>query len=93
MSTKHTPGPWQLGTEKTHVFSGKVLIAGCGGYSDNFTKGLREIQQANARLIAAAPDLLHAAQIALEVLNSYAKHDIGAKDELRQAITKATGQD
>ena len=58
MKTKFTPGPWRVEAGDVHVFSDRILIAGCGAHSDNFTPNLRETQQANARLIAAAPDLL-----------------------------------
>lgn len=56
--TKHTPGPWSIGESRDH------RIAVCGGH---FIIGVLEgIYQprgnADARLIAAAPDLLAACQ-------------------------------
>lgn len=58
----YTPGPWQVNPRmEGHVFAGDVLIAGCMGHSRNFDdNGLREQQIANARLVAAAPDLYEA---------------------------------
>jgi hypothetical protein len=68
MSTQHTPGPWQLseytwkdglGTyrrvEQVEGF-GDVVASVCIGHSANHT--LDACADANARLIAAAPDLL-----------------------------------
>jgi hypothetical protein len=55
-----TPGPWAVSPRlEGHVFAGDELIAGCMGHSRNFDDaGLRDRQIANARLIAAAPELL-----------------------------------
>jgi hypothetical protein len=53
----HTPGPWRLSlTDETLVLAGKqqeVASAHCINYDDDW-----EMVAANARLIAAAPDLL-----------------------------------
>ena len=58
---KHTPGPWKIGKflrvyggEKDH-FGGQMLIANVNGGRVGGGDG-----DANARLIAAAPDLLEA---------------------------------
>lgn len=60
--TKHTPGPWDL-CEAHPCSHGARVLAGCriiatvvGGIGRRATKSGR----ANARLIAAAPDLLEA---------------------------------
>jgi hypothetical protein len=51
MTTKHTPGPWaQVGTD---VVTDNFLIAACGERNNPVAK-------ANARMIAAAPELLDA---------------------------------
>ena len=47
---KHTPGPWRA--EKYCIWAGDKYIAGT-------QTGIGEPQEANARLIAAAPDLLY----------------------------------
>ena len=54
MDTKHTPGPWQLGTESEGFF-----IAN-GELRPDIAK--RITSAADARLIAAAPELLAALQ-------------------------------
>jgi hypothetical protein len=52
--SEHTPGPWKL--DGYTVMKGLDTIAVCpNGWSDD---------EANARLIAAAPDLLKACQLA-----------------------------
>ena len=55
-----TPGPWSA-TEafEGHVFAGNRLIASAMGHKDG-KEETRETNLANARLIAAAPDLLAA---------------------------------
>jgi hypothetical protein len=53
--SKHTPGPWEA--KGTDVFAGKNCIGICD--TDNDTQKRME---ANARLMAAAPDLLAALQ-------------------------------
>ncbi len=95
----HTKGPWKLkhikliGAEGYVVEGGTAedldrpaIIASCQADDLNM-----EEVQANARLIAAAPDLLQAAQAALETLER--QHDGGDNDAcklLRQAIKEAT---
>jgi len=57
---KHTPGPWIVKWDY-NVFSGERGIATCGGYTDNYRAGaIHAENRANARLIAAAPELLEA---------------------------------
>lgn len=61
MEAKHTPGPWETGALLTRV---EVLPAGwrmpaCVADCDTkHAPGTQEERVANARLIAAAPDLL-----------------------------------
>lgn len=66
MSTQgeHTPGPWKVfwGKRKRHMFIGIGTEAGEGVTDPHFSlwRGDSEEAAANARLIAAAPDLLEA---------------------------------
>lgn len=92
--TSHTPGPWFVGGETDH---GEILI--CSDARPTICAvdpGAREwCTQANARLIAAAPDLLDALQSILP--DAVANHVGGPDTELRinsarAAITKATGR-
>ena len=86
---KHTPGPWQW----TQHFDPTISI-----YKDGFGTLARLYDsaagtgKANARLIAAAPDLLEAlVQFVDEFYGCYADGE-PAMIKARAAITKATGK-
>jgi hypothetical protein len=93
-----TPGPWKI-VDKRHQKNGQILIM--GGYFDVANVLARnECADANARLIAAAPDLLAACEAALEwhdsVTNSISGGGIprsGVVAKLRTAIASATGEE
>jgi hypothetical protein len=84
MNTQHTPGPWRV--------SGKATINAGRSWIASVSTSNRD---ANARLIAAAPDLLAAAQGALNYIEN-TESELGitlySGDWLRAAIAKATGQ-
>lgn len=100
----HTPGPWSHDYRKNRhggysqeVFdqSGELIATAAWHpvkLDDVTTTTNRE---ANARLIAAAPDLLSAAQQALSHCGPNGYLDFGkpATDALRAAISRATGED
>jgi len=106
MEQKHTPGPWkfadweQFGDTRFYI-SQQEGAPYTPHYSDvasliaeTVSSELVEIQRANARLIAAAPELLEALQacadvILLRVVDGE-KH--GAYLKALDAISKATGQ-
>jgi len=106
MSTQHTPGPWELseytwkdgaGTyrrvEQVEEF-GDVVASVCIGHSANHT--LDACANANARLIAAAPDLLEAiliceGNIASLLASNHPKVYGEWLAVVRAAIAKATG--
>ena len=71
MSAAHTPGPWRIESMK-HVL-GLAIWSGTPHGADEFrVAGVAEMRgaaEANARLIAAAPDLLEALQNMHNVLN------------------------
>ena len=78
MSAKHTPGPWLVrGKQSIRGFKGEYIA------SANWNNGA-----ANARLIAAAPDLL----IALREVLSVADRKTYEFDLARAAIALATGE-
>lgn len=81
MSAQHTPGPWRVGggTGLLNQLAIEPSI-GCA-----YGKG-NEVE-ANARLMAAAPELLKACRMALYALKGR-EHD----QFLRDAIAKATGR-
>ena len=68
----HTPGPWKINPRASMVVeseSGRT-IASCGGYASTSEDTMPE-NQANARLIAAAPSLLTAIYDAREIIALY----------------------
>ena len=85
--SKHTPGPWQW----TQHFDPTISI-----YKDGFGQIARLYDssagtgKANARLIAAAPDLLDALEFVMNRLVDKHEDDIAAQ-KARAAIAKATG--
>ena len=91
--SNHTPGPWFFNDDNDHITSelreGKAEIAICEtGWSEPFESE----QQANARLIAAAPELLEALQAMFAATADTEIHGVaGSPLELaRYAIAKAT---
>jgi hypothetical protein len=96
MSAKHTPAPWRVegrtvyGAKSGHIISHGVNSHGDGpeGYVCN-TSGTSE---ADAQLIAAAPDLLKALTLITEMDGDQpARSDWDMVRIARTAIAKATG--
>ena len=82
MKTTHTPGPWIVRGGNVIESLSRINVAKAW-----MTDGEEEC--ANARLIAAAPDLLAAA---LRSAGFMEKRGVGAGEhDLRVAIAKATG--
>ena len=96
---KHTPGPWKAHFEEAYYVTGPdrgrvammLNLKGAHGLGGRRTG---EESAANARLIAAAPELLEALQ-ALDVLFGHLASD-GTQydwiDRARAVIAKATGE-
>ena len=81
MTTKHTTGPWSINGNK--IDGNGYHIASINSHGT--TEG-----KANARLIAAAPDLLAALEMVME---KYSKNLDGfAFEQVFQAIKKAKGE-
>ena len=93
MAAEHTPGPWS------------VVRASCDDNGDvrYVLDGIKEAKAADARLIAAAPDLLEALKATVA---SWERHyskfpvdetieddEFGAFQSARAAIAKALGSD
>jgi hypothetical protein len=69
--TQHTPGPWKLGVSTTTLCSThKRVVADSGAFICRIEGAdfSREDDVANARLIAAAPELLEALVAAQELI-------------------------
>jgi hypothetical protein len=90
MKNKHTPGPWAI--ENTNhgirlTYSDGMLRS---HVADLFTAALCEEHgnlEANARLIAAAPDLLDAVQA---IVDAFGDQDSLLIDQCKAALAKAT---
>jgi len=98
MSGQHTPGPWVV---FEHAFQGPFVVSEARAVAQVVHGGLMPMtpeEEANARLLAAAPALLEALKDAVDFIV-----DIGSTiaaeasvDEMvadfRAAITSATGE-
>ena len=100
MSAQHTPGPWVVGNldknDQRLVRGEHFEIATCWHHC---VGSIEKEMEANARLIAAAPELLEALE---QVLIEYDEVDLAdhepqsftsAINEARAAIAKAKGGD
>lgn len=95
---KHTPGPWEVDINKTGIVRASKYVRIEQVFEvDNFISPLGEGEiirqgEANAKLIAAAPDLLSACLLAYHSLTL--KEGVNFADEAAQklsdAIKKAT---
>ena len=79
---KHTKGPWRLSEEKFSTLYVEPFI--CAIF------GTDKTAEANARLIAAAPELLEALEGLLEAVSDGAEYI--ATDAAVAAIKKAKGE-
>lgn len=102
--SKHTRGPWAVRVkqpwERGDGGSFAIDAEEWGEMATVYAHCADEsadIGQANARLIAAAPDLLHACRLIIEnaplAADWLERNDIGAYKQVKAAITKATGHD
>ncbi len=70
MSAKHTPGPWEFGPNHSSTgLAGQLVVRPAGEFPHgewvaDVGSMYDDHREANARLIAAAPDLLEVAQAA-----------------------------
>ena len=80
-----TPGPWRVGEQ----FAGFVYSEDGRFVADAMPAGARDLGYANARLIAAAPDLL---AIAKRALNESARVCPDFAADIRTAIAAAEGE-
>ena len=96
---KHTPGPW-LTTESTEHW-GRVNVTVQAAFTANEIatawQGTTDVNRANARLIAAAPDLLEACELIVSAFDQLAPMSPARNEPLqinaaRAAIAKARGE-
>lgn len=95
--TQHTPGPWRPNGNTVEIANGMALrVATCTPIGTGYASKGREESRANARLIAAAPDLLEELKNCISLLESLRgseANEDGMIDhqisEARAAISKA----
>ena len=92
--SKHTPGPWSFWADRNM----RLQV----GPSPNYTVAKMMVtpiegQQANASLLAAAPELLDAlvqmVSVFLDTEGRHGESENDAMDAARAAIAKATGEE
>lgn len=83
--SKHSPSPWFRDKKNPWDIRDARGATICKMYPWDVS-GCREDDQADANLVAAAPQLLEACELALE------SDDRAVKDVLRAAIAKAKGE-
>lgn len=90
MTNKHTPGPWEFDPK---AIRGMYWVKGLDGHPLAYVEHLESVQprvyhDANAKLIAAAPELLDALQT---MLASFVSHFPNGEEvrKARSAIAKA----
>lgn len=93
--SKHTPGPWAIVTDSAgqpmHIV-GETYTKICSFLISVKRNCVKDEIVSNARLIAAAPDLLSHLQFAVKVLSGIPAIGAAAQvDAMRAAIDKATG--
>lgn len=94
--TKHTPGPWNIGKVSEEIFAtdeNGIPRTICQRAEDDEFEA--KPWEANAHLIASAPELLEACKDALESLKRLEDKDGAYRvtniSQLQQAIAKAEG--
>jgi len=92
--SKHTPGPWNYGVQQLGHYSilGPLTDNGNWRVVANTTAATEGVQteEANARLIAAAPELYSACRAMIEVYSG--DPDAPACRLMRDALAKAEGR-
>lgn len=101
--SQHTPGPWvTLQADPCAIYQKHDIIYPEHNVARVFTRSTEGEEQANARLIAAAPDLLLACLDIMDYCDEFPTHvpnwlerpvQVGGKlARLRKAVAKARGQ-
>ena len=91
---KSTPGPWTI-RNWTEVFCGRKRVCHVNAASKEPLNMMqdRQVAEANARLIAASPDLYAVLKELQESAVYWSEYDVplGIVDRINQAIAKAEG--
>ena len=91
--TKHTPGPWHAGTMNE---TGQAIFPESGGFNICILSPVRDYnQEANANLIAAAPELLEACKTGARMLlrnTLQDSEDTEIYKQMKKAVSIAEGR-
>ena len=90
MTTKHTPGPW-ITDSKERTDTARYIMAAARPFPHTIARidlVNRAEDEANAALIAAAPELLEALEALISPVGVVMLHDL---DRARAAIAKVRG--
>jgi len=89
----HTPGPWRKGDHPFDIVAGEyTVVATVASDRQGLNRG-REVSEANARLIAAAPELLQALRGLIGLHDDPTPYDSATTISVaRVAIAKAEGR-
>lgn len=91
MTRKHTPGPWRL--EPSWLETDNPYVVADNGKIFPYVEFVADVAlEADARLIAAAPELLAACEMALLDMRYYATVHGESITALEAAIAKAKGE-
>lgn len=98
METKHTPGPWKWGGHYAAMTGGNGEEVFTTEPYEGMWLSYGDSQDANARLVAAAPELLEALATFVEICDSAPPIELVQRigdlvSPARAAIAKATGED
>jgi len=87
--SKHTPGPWKFGKDGAIEHNNvQIYIDGADGTLIVYG----QVKDADARLIAAAPDLLESLKDMVDLVELMCPFDGPQQRKARAAIARATGE-
>jgi hypothetical protein len=93
MTTKYTPGPWVHAVKRSKIVGLPVVQAGTGrficdvtGFHVDDPAAFMGECLANARLIAAAPELVEALQMLVDAEDGFHPNGEGARWETARAL-------
>lgn len=97
---KHTPGEWRIDNNgsilgPSNGTSSPIICIMSAWFRDHRNQGhvSQDKQEANARLIAAAPDLLEACKAMLEGVANWYPSAMPLKIQIQEAVKKAEGKE
>lgn len=86
MTSKHTPGPWSVRNDHGDT----VVVSAERPFIATVHQGFHATTEANARLIAAAPDLYAVVAAVIKATRDYMPPDGITKDEFINRVIAAT---